>query len=1020
MQLDELYILLRLENAQVNAGFAESGLAGDRMAEQIAAATSAVSAEMTKVVESTRAVGVSADEMALQWQIDMAKMQAETAKLSAGMATAEAEVAAAAVKTDEALAAQASKFSLLGEASGISNKALMTAGVVAAGAGIEFAKMAGDFQSAITRLNTSAGESKANLQMINDGILQMAGAVGYSSEQLVTAMYKVESGGQHGAAGLKVLQAAAEGAKTENADLTTVADALTSAMTDYKIPADQAATTTSKLVAATAAGKMTFQEMAGSMAAILPIASANHVSLNDILGDLAAMTTHGMSADQATQNLANAVRNLSAPNAVASKELAALGLNATEVSKSLGAQGLSGTINEISSRIQSQMGPDGMVVVNLTNALKGMSPAVQKLGMEVLNGTTSLAAFTKEAKGLDPITAKQAMSFATLAGSMHGIGTEAKSGSEVYQTYTQAMGKAMGGATGLNVALMIGGENAGITAKAIGAVSGATAEAGNHVQGWAEIQGNFNQKLSEAKDGLGALAISVGEKLLPVLTPLVGMLASAANWLAKHQTAAVILAGVLGGALVVGLLAAAAATWTWVAGLLAADVALIPLELPVWALIAAIAALGFIVYEVMAHWSGVAGFFKGVWSAITGAFSAAWGVIKALVSGVYHAFVDPWVMAWDAVKFLFTHSPAEIGAALGRGVGELTLAGWNLIQGLRHGIVDGYHDVVTFFTVTLPNFFTVTVPTFGARALLALRNTGRDILHGLAQGAVDGYHAVIDFFVALPGHVLDFFKAAPGWLYHAGADILSGLVNGFTSMISGIYHTIADFITGFLKGFTQGFGISSPSTVMTRFGGDIMKGLWNGLVNELGNLGRIPGQVFNLITSGFSGAGSWLVSAGYNICVGIYNGIVSGWSMLTNMVHNLASSLINSAKSALGIASPSTVAAEMGRFFALGLAGGIDANASHAVASARALATRVGGALSGMSGNASISVSGQGSAGGGSSLLTSASGGGGGSVINLNVAGHVWALQDLVRELQQELIRHNIRNPTNNTNYSFA
>jgi len=69
--------------------------------------------------------------------------------------------------------------------------------------------------------------------MVRQGMLDMAGQVGYSAEELVAAMYKVSSGGQIGAKGLDVLRASAEGAKAENADLAVVADAVTSVLQDY-------------------------------------------------------------------------------------------------------------------------------------------------------------------------------------------------------------------------------------------------------------------------------------------------------------------------------------------------------------------------------------------------------------------------------------------------------------------------------------------------------------------------------------------------------------------------------------------------------------------------------------------------------------------------------------------------------------------------------------------------------------------------------------------------------------------
>src|SRR5437763_16850425 len=97
-------------------------------------------------------------------------------------------------------------------------------------------------------------------------------------------------------------------------------------MQDYHLKASDAADVTSKLVAATASGKMTFEELAGSLSAILPMASANHISLNDIHGDPPSMTVHGMTAHQATQNLADTVRHLAAPTAHATKELSAPGI----------------------------------------------------------------------------------------------------------------------------------------------------------------------------------------------------------------------------------------------------------------------------------------------------------------------------------------------------------------------------------------------------------------------------------------------------------------------------------------------------------------------------------------------------------------------------------------------------------------------------------------------------------------------------------------------------------------------
>src|SRR5690348_1221802 len=88
---------------------------------------------------------------------------------------------------------------------GIAGPAGVAAGaVVAAGIGIAGASvaMAADFQESMTQLVTGAGESKANLQAVSDGILGIARDTGTSTSQLAQGMYMVESAGYHGAAGL--------------------------------------------------------------------------------------------------------------------------------------------------------------------------------------------------------------------------------------------------------------------------------------------------------------------------------------------------------------------------------------------------------------------------------------------------------------------------------------------------------------------------------------------------------------------------------------------------------------------------------------------------------------------------------------------------------------------------------------------------------------------------------------------------------------------------------------------------
>jgi TP901 family phage tail tape measure protein len=190
-------------------------------------------------------------------------------------------------------------------------------GVIAGGAalavGAVSVKWAADFESATTRLVTSAGETKQKLDMVRQGLLDMAGQVGVNATDLAKSMYYVEAAGYHAGDGLTVLKAAAQGAAAEGADTTTVAQALTDVLKDYHLQASAAGDVTSKMIAAVAHGKTNLQDFSSAFASIVPAASAAGIGFNDVGSALSEMTNHGFTAQRASQDLAQALRSLLNP-----------------------------------------------------------------------------------------------------------------------------------------------------------------------------------------------------------------------------------------------------------------------------------------------------------------------------------------------------------------------------------------------------------------------------------------------------------------------------------------------------------------------------------------------------------------------------------------------------------------------------------------------------------------------------------------------------------------------------------
>jgi TP901 family phage tail tape measure protein len=653
--------------------------------------------------------------------------QAATAKATSDLkdaqtvqtATTEAKAAADAKAAESTTAAgDANKVTL---ASLAQNPAVLNAVTLASGAvgmdavAVHSVKAAGDFQQANNRLATSAGETQANLAMVGDGVMKMAGQVGDSTDKLEKGMYLVESAGYHGANGLTVLKAAAEGAKAEGADMSEVANALTSALNAYGMSADQSVAMTNQMIAAVGAGKMTMQDFSSSLSNVLPVAAAAGISFDQVGGAVATMTAQGMSAQQATQDLANTIRSLQSPNSTAITEMQQLGLNVNDVSTQLGQKGLTGTLAELTGAITKQMGPAGTVLMDSFNKsqsagqdlrimLSKMSPDLAKLSKSYMDGSTSLADYTKETKALGGPRAAMAKQFMSLFDQSQGFNKQLTSGSPAAQTYTAALGKMLGGATGLNTALMLTGQHAATFQGNVKAVGDAAQHAGSDINGWSEIQSNFNQKMSEAHQTVNSMFIALGTALLPavtkVLDAVIPMVQGIANWVSKNKDLAAALVGIGGGlaTLLTSVLIGVKVFKTVKStiddiGTAFKVLKVVMMENP-WILIATLAVTAIIL--IVTHWMRVSQFFEDLWHGIESVAKTVWGAITGFFSGVWEKIKKVFNDAITAVVGFFKDWYPLILGILSGGIlliPALIFKYWSQISQFVSGI---FNDVFSF------------------------------------------------------------------------------------------------------------------------------------------------------------------------------------------------------------------------------------------------------------------------------------------------------------------------------------
>jgi minor tail protein/transglycosylase-like protein with SLT domain len=765
------------------------------------------------------------------------------------------------------------------------------ASLVGVGVAVAATKMAGDFQAETAVLQTAAGETTKGLATVRKGILSISENTGTGIKNLTDGMYTIEKAGFRGANGLKILKAAAQGAREENANLADVTNAMTSIMASYHMKAGSAVMVMNAMKTAAGEGKINMEEFSGALSTVLPIASANKISFAQVAGAMATLTQHGTSAREATHELGATIRALASPNMVAQREMARFGLSSVDVSQNLGKRGLTGTIELLTGTILKRMGPSGKILLSAFEGTKQsaedarimiskMPPEFQKLSKQFLSGKIDADQWKATIKGAPVAVQPMLRNFQTLVNRSKGFSRELKSGGPAAKTYTDSLKKMSGGAIGLNTILQLSGESFDGFKERVKKVDTSIHHNTKNVEGWKTTQKLLNVQLDMMKQRIQVLLINIGTKLIPVVVRIVKLFT-------EHKTITLVLVSALLGmvgilsaayvamkawAVITGIIKAAQIGWTiatmaqtesltvmraqlallwlqekaaalWTGIVTAAqwawNVAMDanPIALIVLAIAALVAAIVYVATKTQ--------FFQKLWKTV-------WGGIQKIVQGFVHWLKDNWQLV------IFTILTGGIGLAV-----AMIVRHW---KGVKHA----FSESIDWIKHNWPLLLAILTGPIGLAVLYIVRHW-----KGISDGASKAFHAVIDFavrmgkdigtfFSKLPGQLGHFFSTLPGivghWFVVAGKAIgdfftkLPGRIMSYTNkfnvllisvgtdLIKGFFHGAETFFTktvpnwakniwhGIVSFFKAVFGIHSPSTVMAALGVDLIKGLFEGML----------------------------------------------------------------------------------------------------------------------------------------------------------------------------------------------
>lgn len=219
------------------------------------------------------------------------------------------------------------------------------AGVAVAGIAVESIKMASTFDAQMTMLNTQAGVSKTQIGSLSDGVLALAGQVGFAPTSLAEALFHVESSfasvGITGPKAMELLRTAAEGAAVGHANLVDVTNALDAAVVSGIPGVQNLNEAMGQLNATVGSGDMTMQDLADAFSTgLLANVKSYGLTFTDVGAALAVFGDNNIRGQNAATDLRMAVQALAVPAKSAADDLDKMGLSSSAFADVMSKKGL--------------------------------------------------------------------------------------------------------------------------------------------------------------------------------------------------------------------------------------------------------------------------------------------------------------------------------------------------------------------------------------------------------------------------------------------------------------------------------------------------------------------------------------------------------------------------------------------------------------------------------------------------------------------------------------------------------
>lgn len=255
---------------------------------------------------------------------------------------------------------------------------------------------AAKFEEQMDKIRGLVGATAPQMEMYSDAILDMGAAYGVSAKEAADAMYFITGVGFKGKLAVDVLNETVKATATGLGDAADIAKALTRVISVYGKQNITAAKTADILTAAVNYGNMEADELAKNVSKVIPMAKILGVTWDEVAGLMAASSL-GMDVDEAAVAMRGFWMALIKPKAEGIKALEDVGLSYANLRKIVKDQGTIAAMRELRDAFGGNV--DEMVkVVGEARAVTGM---LNLLGLDAAQVDEILAKVKDSTGALD-------------------------------------------------------------------------------------------------------------------------------------------------------------------------------------------------------------------------------------------------------------------------------------------------------------------------------------------------------------------------------------------------------------------------------------------------------------------------------------------------------------------------------------------------------------------------------------------------------------------------------------------